>query len=93
MTKEAIQNLIAKGELKKAIEHLLALTQHKPDHAGTHNALLLNSSRLTELENRRNQGTIDLGNELLTKNQVTGAVLELLNQLPADFVLQHHQPT
>lgn len=85
MTKEAIQNLIAKGELKKAIEHLLGLTKNKPDHADTHNALLLNSSRLTELDKQRNQGTIDLGNELLTKNQVTGAVLELLNQLPADF--------
>ncbi len=85
MTKEAIQNLIAKGELKKAIEHLLGLTKNNSDHADTHNALLLNSSRLIELENRRNQGTIDLGNELLTKNQVTGAILGLVNQLDADF--------
>lgn len=85
MTKEEIQQLVAKGELKKAIEHLLALTQHNPDHAVTHNDLVLNSSRLNELDKQRIKGTIDLGNELLTKNQVTGAVLELLNQLPADF--------
>ncbi|MDX2069138.1 MAG: SUMF1/EgtB/PvdO family nonheme iron enzyme [Haliscomenobacter sp.] len=85
MTKEDIQQLVAKGELKKAIEHLLGLTKNKADHADTHNALLLNSSRLSDLDKQRNQGTIELGNELLTKNQVTGAVLELLNQLPVDF--------
>ena len=85
MTKEAIQNLIAEGELKKAIEHLLGLTKNKSDHANTHNDLLLNSSRLSDLDKQRNQGTIDLGNELLTKNQVTGAILGLVNQLDADF--------
>lgn len=85
MTKEAIQNLIAKGELKKAIEHLLGLTKNKSDYADTHNALLLNSSRLTVLDKQRNQGTIDPGHELMTKNQVAVAILELLNQLDADF--------
>ena len=85
MTKEAIQNLIAEGELKKAIEHLLGLTKNKSDHANTHNDLLLNSSRLTVLDKQRNQGTIDLGQELMTKNQVAVAILELLNQLDVDF--------
>ncbi len=85
MTKEAIQNLIAKGELKKAIEHLLGLTKNNPDHADTHNDLLLNSSRLTELDKQRNQGIIDLGDERRTRNRVDLAILDLVNQLPSDF--------
>lgn len=85
MTKEAIQNLIKEGELKKAIEHLLGLSKNNPDHTDTHNAMLLNSSRLSDLDKQRNQDTIDLGDEQRTKNRVAAAILDLVNQLPADF--------
>lgn len=78
MNKIFIRTLIAKSDLKEALEGMLQMA------AGTRcqNDVLLLSARFREMEQHQMRGTQSTTELNLSRNQITRAMLELLEELP-----------
>lgn len=83
MTRDKIEKLIAKGELKMALDELLAWTKEKTELSDIYNAALIVSGRLAELERKKITGELDHKEVVQGENQICSAVLNILLQVPA----------
>lgn len=83
MTKDRIEKLIAKGELKTALDELLAWTKGKEELSDTYNASLLISGRLAELERKKIIGELDHKEVVQAENQICSAIFSTALQVPA----------
>jgi hypothetical protein len=88
MNKIFIRTLIAKGNLKEALEGMLQMAAD----TRCQNDVLLLSARFREMEQHQMRGTQSTTELNLSRNQITHAMLELLEELPdeANAPLQKH---
>lgn len=83
MTKDRIEKLIAKGELKTALDELLAWTKGKVELVEVYNLLLSNAGRLADLERNKQGGELDHEKAAQLESQIRNAVVGILGQVPA----------
>lgn len=76
-----IQNYIAKGNTRKAIDALLDLPNVDNQQQ---NQVLLLSGRLAQLDRQINMGIIDSANAGIERARINNAVLNLLNELKSE---------
>lgn len=76
-----IQNHIAKGNTRKAIDALLDLSNVDNQQQ---NQVLLLSGRLAQLDRQINMGIIDSANAGIERARINNAVLNLLNELKSE---------
>ena len=76
---EEIQGYIGQAKLRKAIDEMLTLTSGKfPD---LHNQTIMQSSRLSQLEQGERNGVLGFSQANMTRAQITNALLSILSDL------------
>ncbi|UZR93177.1 TIR domain-containing protein [Chondrinema litorale] len=80
MSIDHIKTFIASGNLKKAIDELLNITQNTE----IHNKIILQSARLSNLRKEERMGIISESNSQQTRAQITYAILEYLSEISYD---------
>ncbi|NUQ22348.1 MAG: CHAT domain-containing protein [Saprospiraceae bacterium] len=83
MTASDIRNLIAGSKIEQAIKELLALVQTKGDN-DLYNAILTQSSRFQDNERQNRLGMVSSSDYTRTRNSVTYALLESLEEVFAE---------
>jgi len=76
---EQIQGYIGQANLRKAIDEMLKLSSG--DYPDVHNQVIMQSSRLSQLEQSERNGVIDFSQANMTRAQITNALLSILNEL------------
>ncbi|MEM6963319.1 MAG: hypothetical protein AAF573_01050 [Bacteroidota bacterium] len=77
--KEKLKDQIVQGKLDQAIQTLLENSKNDSDF---HNQVVHLSSRYASLKQEKLQGILSSANSNLQQNQITNALLALINQLP-----------
>ncbi|MBL7791716.1 MAG: CHAT domain-containing protein [Saprospiraceae bacterium] len=80
MTASDVRNLIAGGKIEQAIKELLAHLQHNGDN-DLYNAILTQSSRFQDNERQNRLGMVSSSDYTRTRNAVTYALLESLEEV------------
>jgi hypothetical protein len=83
MTASDVRNLIAGGKIEQAIKELLAHLQHNGDN-DLYNAILTQSSRYQDNERQNRLGMVSSSDYTRTRNAVTYALLESLEEVFAE---------
>jgi len=77
-----VKSMLRKGDTQKAIEEFLKITQEISDDL--HNSAIMQSSRLKRSWNDRRDGIISSDNYILVVNQVSHALLQLIEEVPVE---------
>jgi len=86
MHTDEIRQLVASGDLEKALEHLLALTEGTARHA----LAVQLAARFNTLKNNELKGIVSFENARLERNQITHDLLELLEGRPVPGVTKRN---
>ena len=76
---EQIQDYIGQAQLREAIDEMLTLSSDRfPD---LHNQIIMQSSRLSQLEQGERNGVLGFSQANMTRAQITNALLSILSDL------------
>ena len=84
ITKQTLQNWLAKDDLKSVLNGLYTLAK-KYDNEQILGDVIIQSGRIQSLEDKRKAGTISLNDDHIESAKIRQALLCILNELPEDW--------